>query len=179
MIAQRLTLLLSALALAGCGERLPRNEAGGGSTTPPYVRAEENSLLGEASQPVRVGELGPGFAACPGRGAVRERPGAAAAAIVRAAPFEATREVDRLPAGAEFFICARTHDQRWFGIVYDDSGDGERCNVSAPATRRRAYPGPCDSGWVASAQVRLISGVPHQLPPVAENRQVPPPAPTP
>jgi len=174
MTAQRALLLL--LALSACGERVARNETGG-ATTPPYVRAETNSLLAEAVQPVRVGELGPNFSACAARGAVRDRPGAASV-VIRAAPFEATREVDRLPAGAEFFVCSRTHDQRWFGIVYDQGGDEMRCNVTAAATRRRAYPGPCDSGWVASAQVRLISGVPHQLPPVAVDAQVPPPAPS-
>ena len=178
MIAQRGLLLLLALVLAGCGERVPQGEAGGGATTPPYVRAETNSLLAEASQPVRVGELGPSFSACAARGATRDRRGPASV-IVRAAPFEATREVDRLPAAAEFFVCSRTHDQRWFGIVYDRTGDGTRCGVDAAATRRRAYPGPCDSGWVASAQVRIISGVAHQLPPAAEAAPVPPPTPTP
>lgn len=177
MIAQRALPLLLVLAVAGCGERVARNEAGG-ATTPPYVRAESNSLLADATQPVRVGELGPGFSACAARGAIRERPGVTSV-IVRAAPFEATREVDRLPAGAEFFVCARTHDQRWFGIVYDEGGDGRRCGVDVAASRRRAYAGPCASGWVASAQVTLVSGVPHQLPPAAENAQVPPPAPAP
>jgi len=178
MIAQRGLLLLLTVAMTGCGERVARNETGGGATTPPYVRAETNMLLAEASQPVRVGELGPSFSACAARGATRDRRGPASV-IVRAAPFEATREVDRLPAGAEFFVCSRTHDQRWFGIVYDQTGDGTRCGVDAAATRRRAYPGPCDSGWVASAQLRLISGVPHQLPPAAESAQVPPPNPAP
>ena len=178
MIAQR-ALLLLALAASACGERVARNEAGGGATTPPYVRAEEDSsLLREAVLPVRIGELGPGFAACAARGATRDRAGATPIAV-RAAPFEATRVIDRLPAGAEFFICARTHDQRWFGIVYDEGGAAsERCGVSTPASRRGEYRGACASGWVASAAVRLVSGVPHQLPP-ADNGPVPPPAPTP
>ena len=34
--------------LAGCGERIGRNESGGGSQTPPYVRPQEDpSLLGK------------------------------------------------------------------------------------------------------------------------------------
>lgn len=176
MIAQRALLLL--LALSACGERAAHNEAGG-ATTPPYVRAESDPpLLREASVPVRVGELGPGFAACNARGATRDRTGATPVAV-RAAPFEATRVGDRLAPDAEFFICARTHDQRWFGIVYDEGGQaGESCGVSAPVSRRGDYRGPCASGWVASAQIRLISGVPHQLPP-GENPVVPPPAPSP
>ena len=155
-------------ALAGCGERLGRNESGGGSTTPPLVRADEDpSLLGNAAVPIRVGELGPGFAACGGRGATRDRPGAPSVPV-RAAPYEANRQIDSLSAGAEFFICARTHDQHWFGIVYPRAGQSvEACGVGGPVAQRDDYDGPCGSGWVSSALVRLISGVPHQLPPSA------------
>lgn len=167
MHAQRGLLVLMAL-LAGCCERVGRNEAGGGSTTPPLVRAEDDtSLLGNATVPVRVGELGQGFAACGGRGATRDRPGAPSVPV-RGAPFEANHEIDRLNGGTEFFICARTHDQRWFGIVYDRSGgDGSRCGVAGPVARRADYAGPCASGWVPSSLVRLVSGVPHELPPSA------------
>lgn len=166
MRAQR-GLLILAMLLAGCGERIGRNESGGGSRTPPYARSQEDpSLLVNATQPVRVGELGQSFAACAARGATRDRPGEAAAVPVRSAPFEANREIDGVPAGTEFFICSRTHDQRWFGIVYPRSGQTlANCGVAAPATRRGEYEGPCASGWVASARVRLVSGVPHQLPP--------------
>lgn len=155
-----LTLIL---LLAACGERAA-DPGGQGSTTPPYVRVEENgSALRETVTPVRIGEAGANFAACTARGAVRERSGADAVPV-RTAPFDANEEVDFLEAGAEFFICARTHDQRWFGIVYDSGGEAAaRCGVSAPVPSRRSYGGPCASGWVSSARVRLISGVPHQL----------------
>jgi hypothetical protein len=163
----QLALPLLALLAAGCGDRVPRNQASGGSTTPPYVRDQDDpSLLGNAQVAVRVGELGQGFAACAARGATRDRPGEAATVPVRAAPYDANREVDRLPAGAEFFICSRTHDQRWFGIVYPRGPQTlAACGVAAPVARRSDYEGPCASGWVSSAQVRLVSGVPHQLPP--------------
>jgi hypothetical protein len=162
----QLALLSLALIAAGCGDRLPRDDAGGGSTTPPYVRAEDDpSLLGNATVPIRVGEQGQGFAACSARGATRDRP-AEGTVPVRAAPFEANHQIDRLAAGTEFFICSRTHDQRWFGIVYPRGAQAvEACGVAAPVARRADYGGPCASGWVASAQVRLVSGVPHQLPP--------------
>lgn len=161
----QLALLTLAVLAAGCGDRVPRNEAGG-STTPPYVREEDDpSLLGNAVTPVRVGEQGQGFAACNARGATRDRP-AEATVAVRGAPFDANREIDRLAAGSEFFICSRTHDQRWFGIVYPRGPQAaDACGVAAPVARRADYDGPCASGWVASAQVRLVSGVPHQLPP--------------
>jgi hypothetical protein len=160
-------VLLPIALLAGCGDRLSRNETGGGSTTPPISRAQEDpSLLGNATVPVRVGELGQGFAACNARGATRDRPADAAMVPVRGAPFDANHEIDRLAAGTEFFICSRTHDQRWFGIVYPRAGQTiESCGVAAPAAGRGDYDGPCAAGWVASARVRLVSGVPHQLPP--------------
>jgi len=156
--------LLLTLALAGCGQPAPGGNGSAGSTTPRYERAKSgNSLLGEATVPVRVGELGPSFAACAGRGASRD-PAGAEPVPVRAAPFDEAAEIDRLPRGASFFICQRTHDQRWSGIVYDEGGTAsERCGVTAPVPERRNYAGPCAAGWVPTARVRLVSGVPHRL----------------
>ena len=72
------------------------NEAGDGSTTPPYVRAESDpSLLTNLVQPVRVGEQGPNFAACSGRGATRDRANAGPVPV-RAAPFDQAAEIDQL-----------------------------------------------------------------------------------
>lgn len=162
----RAALLSLPLLLAGCGgERAPRGNRVEGSTTPPYVREESDpTLLNAAEMPVRIGEQGPSFAGCGGRGATRDAAGAAPVPV-RAAPFEAAAQIDRLPAGATFFICQRTFDQRWSGIVYDEGGAAaERCGVSAPAPERRDYAGPCAAGWVPTARVRLVSGVPHQLP---------------
>lgn len=161
-------IVITLLALTACGQSVPAGNVSGGSTTPHYEREQsEPSRLGVAVVPVPVGELGPRFAACGGRGASRD-PAGAEPAPVRAAPFEEAEVIDRLPAGASFFICARSHDQRWSGIVYDEDGAAsERCGVSAPATRRGHYSGPCAAGWVASARVRLVSGEPHQLPPAA------------
>ena len=165
-------LTIAALLLAGCGERVPRDQAGGGSTTPPIARADDDpSVLGNTVQPVRIGELGPSFDACAARGATRDR---AVPVAVRAAPFERGEAIDRLGQGAEFFICSRTHDQRWFGIVYDAGGRADpRCGVDRPTAQRRPYQGPCAAGWVQSAMVALISGEPHQLSESASNASVP------
>ncbi len=162
MKAQRV-LTIAALLLAGCGERMPRDQAGGGSTTPPIARGDDDpSVLGNTVQPVRIGELGPSFDACAARGATRDR---AVPVPVRAAPVDRGAAIDRLGEGAVFYICSRTLDQRWFGIVYDE---GERaselCGVDRPTPQRRPYQGPCAAGWVPSAMVALISGEPHQVP---------------
>jgi len=171
-VKARAALLLVLILLAGCGERAANEQGVEGSTTPPYVRDDSDpSLLNETIVPVRIGELGPNFAACNARGATRDR-GASAPVPVRAAPFEQAGEIARLELGSDFFICARTQDQRWFGIVYDEGGHAtERCGVDGPAAVRRDYLGPCAAGWVPAARVRLVSGVPHELPvPVAPAR---------
>lgn len=161
--------LVSLLFVAGCYDQ-PVTE-GYGSTTPRIERpTKDNSNLGEAVAPVRIGELGPNFAACNAQGEVRER--AADGPIpVRAAPFEQGQQKGQIGPGSTFFICSRSLDQRWFGVVYDTSGTASRsCGVSTPISGRRDYSGPCDSGWVASVQVRLISGV--QAPPVQASENV-------
>jgi hypothetical protein len=157
------------LPLAGCNDQPVAQDYG--STTPRIERpTQDNSKLGETVVAVRIGELGPNFAACNSQGEVRE--GATDGQLpVRAAPFEQAQEKGQLGAGATFFICSRSLDQRWFGVVYETGGKaGRGCGVSTPISGRRDYAGPCDSGWVTSAQVRLISGV--QTPPVQASENV-------
>ncbi|MBC7985449.1 MAG: hypothetical protein H7X93_02075, partial [Sphingomonadaceae bacterium] len=77
---------------------------------------------------------------------------------VRAAPFANARQSDALDNGDAVFLCARSHDQDWFGVVYDEAGEiTGACGVSEPVPSRRAYDGPCRSGWVPSAFVRLTA----------------------
>lgn len=155
---KRRACLLIALPLVGCQDQPTGNSFG--STTPRLERVQpDGDMLADTVNPVRVGELGPNFAACNARGEVRER--AADGPIpVRAAPFEQARQTSQLPQGSTFFICTRTHDQRWLGVVFDGAGQASRsCGVSAPVPQGRDYEGPCESGWVASAQVRLVASV--------------------
>lgn len=169
MKAMRRLFLLPVLLLAACEE--PPIANGYGSTTPRYERPiESKSNLDKAVVAVRIGELGRNFAACNAQGEVRER-ATRGAMPVRAAPFDQAQQKGQLPPGSTFFICSRSIDQRWFGIVYDAAGKaGANCGVSSPVGDRRDYEGPCDSGWVASAQVRLISGA--QTPPVQASENV-------
>ena len=158
-MTHRLLPLAIPLLLLGCQDR-PTGNTSYGSTTPRYERSQaDGNLLTGSVTPVRIGELGSNFAACNAQGEVRER-AAAGAMPVRAAPFEPARQTRQLAAGSTFFICSRSLDQRWFGIVFDNAGQANRsCGVSAPIASRRDYEGPCESGWVSSSQVRLISGV--------------------
>jgi hypothetical protein len=170
----RIKTLLAALAAAaaGCSQSSQPSEAGEGSTTPTYERAEGNSRLGEAVVPVRIGEFGPNFAACHTRGTTRNlREGNSLPVL--AAHYEAAGQVGELQTGANFFVCSRSHDQRWYGIVYDEGGrTTERCGLNSPVASRRDYEGPCQTGWVPSSYVRLVSGIQQQ-------QQEPAPSPAP
>jgi len=146
--------LLLALCVAGCGES--ENDAQVADALRP-ANAERAPDRADA-MPVRIGEMGPNFDACGGVGTTRRlSPGSALP--VRAAPFEAAAETGAIAADGRFFVCTRSHDQRWLGVVWDQSGMlGEGCGVSSPIAARRLYEGPCRSGWVASALVKLVAG---------------------
>lgn len=162
----RRALLLLLLSLAGCGQSAPvGNRAAANEEAPDVVKPEP--------VPVRVGELGPSFIACPAGGTTRHV-AAGESLPVRAAPFDNAAEVASLPSGARFFVCTRTLDQKWFGIVFEPGGGlAARCGVSGPAPARRSYSGPCGSGWVASASVKLTAEEGEEAPPVA-NQAAPP-----
>ena len=107
--------------------------------------------------PVRIGELGPNFAACAAAGTPRHTD--VSGLLVRAAPFEAAAQAGRIAPGTRFFLCSRTHDQRWLGIVWEEGGTlSPACGVSQPVTDRQPYAGPCRSGWVPSAFVKAVAG---------------------
>jgi hypothetical protein len=150
-----LTALLAALALPACGE--PVRDDHYANQAAPADRPASAPV--QQKRAVRIGELGPSFDACAAAGTTRNlNPGEALP--VRAAPFDSAEETGAIPAGKRFYVCTRSHDQKWLGIVYEENGTlAESCGVSSPSTRRRDYEGPCRSGWVASAFVRLVAGV--------------------
>ena len=153
----RLALCLLPVLLAGCGESVRDDHFANDAREVEAPRAEPPPVQTEAV-PVRIGELGASFEACNGAGTTRNL-GEGGVLPVRAAPFETAAETGAIGAGARFFVCTRSHDQRWMGVVYDQSGKlAARCGVSEPVTSRRPYDGPCQSGWVASAFVKLVAG---------------------
>jgi hypothetical protein len=142
------------LALAGCGEAVRDDHFAND------VRAErvEPAPVQPGAVAVRVGELGPSFAACGAAGTTRNL-APDDRLPVRTAPFDTSADSGTIPAGARFFICSRSHDQRWLGVVYEEAGTmSPACGVSRPVASRRGYEGPCRSGWVSSAFVKQIAG---------------------
>lgn len=68
---------------------------------------------------------------------------------VRAAPNVRARELDRVGPIQRIHFCEYTRDERWVGIVYPHrETPDEDCGLDVPARPRRAYAGPCLSGWV-------------------------------
>ena len=152
----RRALLLLTLSLAGCGEAVKDDHFAN------EIKADtaEQAPAKPGIVPVRIGELGPNFNACNAAGTTRKIDAAGGELLqIRTAPFEVAEEAGSLPAGGRFFICSRSHDQRWIGIVYTEAGDlSHACGVSRPVVSRRPYEGPCRSGWVSSAFVKQIAG---------------------
>jgi hypothetical protein len=146
--------ILLVLALAGCGEAVRDDHFAN------EVRTErvEPAPVQPGAVAVRIGELGPNFAACGAAGTTRHL-APDDRLPVRIAPFDTSADSGTIPAGARFFICSRSHDQRWLGVVYEEAGTlSPACGVSRPAASRRGYEGPCRSGWVSSAFVKQIAG---------------------
>ncbi len=148
-------LILLCLALSACGEpAVVANRA----AMENEADAADAAVVTPQSRPVRIGEHGANFRACSAAGTTRGLK-AGEALPVRSAPFENAVETGSVASAARMFVCTRSLDQKWFGIVYDEGGTlAERCGVSEPVTRRRDYGGPCRSGWVQSAFVKLIAG---------------------
>mgnify|MGYP004499624103 CR=1 FL=1 len=169
MQVMRCALLFLPLLLAGCGEAIRDDHF----TNDVAEERAAPSLPQMPPQAVRVGELGPSFPACNAVGTTRNV-AAGAALPVHAAPFDNAAETGGVPAGTRFFICSRSIDQKWFGIVYDDAGASRACGVSQPLPRRRDYDGPCRSGWVASPLVKFVSGMDA---PAVDSAPAPAPAP--
>jgi hypothetical protein len=151
--AMKRAFLFLILALAGCGEAVKDDHFAA-----EVQKERDASPIVPGAVAVRIGELGPSFQACGAAGTTRHL-ASGEQLPVRAAPFDASAEAGQLAAGAQFFICTRSHDQRWMGIVYDESGTlSPACGVSSPVPGRRDYEGPCRSGWISSAFVKLIAG---------------------
>lgn len=150
------------LLLAACSksddilEELPdSSRAGAARDVAPGSRAD-----GPTGRPVTIGEDGPRLDACGALGQVTRSGGAGLA--LHAAPFADAKELGRLADGRRAYICTRSLDQKWLGVVVPpDVAGGEAaadCGVASPVDRKQPYDGPCASGWVSSTYVRLIGG---------------------
>lgn len=151
-------LLPLLLALAACSkgesmlEELPNSSMAGAQRDDP----SENRMEAGESRAVTIGEDGPRLDACGATGQV-VRVGTRGLAL-RAAPFASAPATAQLAEASRMHVCTRSIDQKWLGVVVPGEGEAVDCGVSEPVDRKQPYDGPCQSGWVSSASVRLIAG---------------------
>lgn len=166
------------LTTVGCADPEPaqKREPGGVQAGQRLDAAEPSP----SARAVNIGEGGPRFAACQGRGRVGNMRGGALP--VRDAPFDDAKQIGALAEDAHVFICTRSLDQQWLGVVVagEDGAkpaaisstpaagtepsdaaptpaSGVDCGVTAPVRNKRPYSGPCQSGWVESTFVAVVA----------------------
>jgi hypothetical protein len=162
----RITLCLL-LILAGCSDsrdvmdELPNSSIAGAARE----NMSETRMEAPLARPVIIGEDGPRMDACGGVGMVMR-----GTLQLRAAPFNDARTLDTLAEGERMYICTRSLDQRWLGVVLPPRASAKAatgnaveaapvdCGVTSPVDRKQAYDGACTNGWVSSARVRLVAG---------------------
>ena len=150
-IVPTLLLALSIPGLAGCAQR----------DAPVTDSVDDNqqgpTALTPGTRAVTIGEGGAGLAACIARGRITNlSPDSQPYLPVRAAPFAEALEVAQLHNGAHLFVCTRSIDQGWRGVILppEDQPDAD-CGVRAPVAAVQPYRGPCRQGWVPAAFVEM------------------------
>lgn len=173
-------LILPLLALSACSrssdvyEELPNSSLAGA----PRDDVPESRMDAPIARPVTIGEDGPQFPACGTKGIaiIMDDPHIAddeTYAELRAAPFAEAKSIGRLSPNTSLYVCTRTLDQKWLGVVLQPTGrmgmdivqvdertglpKPETCGVSRSVDKKRPYDGPCISGWVLSAYIRLVA----------------------
>lgn len=170
--------LAIAFALTGCADPEPaQKREPGGVQAGARIDAAQPSPTARA---VNIGEGGTRFAACQGRGRVGNLRGGTLP--LRDAPFDDAKQIGELTEDTHVFICTRSLDQQWLGVVVA-SEDGMKpvdapiaagesaepapdaaapasridCGVTAPVRGKRPYAGPCQSGWVENTFVAVVA----------------------
>lgn len=146
------SLLAFALLLSACSREAA-------FSNDPSLYQSNSASLTPGVQAVRVGDGGPSYPACASTGlVVNVSPEGEAYLPVRAAPFAEADEVAKLGNGAKIFLCQRSIDQRWQGVVVPPvAAPASDCGVATAVASPRAYAGPCRSGWVLSGFVRPVA----------------------
>lgn len=137
--------------VSGCAQRNI------GDTPASTDAGNSSAVLTPGTRAVTIGEGGPGLAACGTRARiVNLSPSEQPYLPVRAAPFADAKEVGQLHNGAQVFVCTRSIDQAWRGVVIPPADHPEAdCGVTSAVASSHAYDGPCQSGWISSAFLEL------------------------
>jgi hypothetical protein len=97
--------------------------------------------------PVNIGDV-PELDACVSWGVVT-----AAKLTVRGGPGTKYPAIDTVSGLQGLNLCDARGD--WIGVVYSPGAGPADCGVAMKLPARQAYAGPCRSGWVHKAHVRV------------------------
>lgn len=166
-----LSVALVPMLLTGCADPEPTHKREpGGQAAGERLESSENS---PTARPVTIGEGGARFAACQGRGRVGGLRGNLLP--LREAPFDSAKAIGALSNDTDLYICTRSLDQQWLGVVIgaadtvppenpptvsDDAPVAAPmvdCGVTSPVRSERPYDGPCLSGWVENTFVVSVA----------------------
>lgn len=95
------------------------------------------------------------------------RPSTTSKVAVRSGPGDAYTVVDSLAPQQRFASCdgraGATEGDGWTGIIYRQGSPSDEfpdCGawLSSPVPEKRAYTGPCRSGWIRERDVELLAG---------------------
>ena len=151
VIAKLVLAPLAIVSLTACGDA----EGPTGS----YGASEDASLVrnGPSERAVQIGFDGPRFDACASFARVTNLSADGEGLAVLAAPAGSAEVIDRIGAGRGVSMCQKVGD--WVGVVYaPDADDPIDCGTGSPVPTRRAYDGPCRSGWVDEDFLKLVAG---------------------
>lgn len=126
----------------------------------PSRDSAEAPVLASLLQPVMVGLNGSNLDAC---GSNARVVGLSAEGdnflAVKSAPRLDARRIDKLGPAFELYVCERSKDGKWLGVVYEPDGEtSANCGVTSPVSTPRPYSGRCQSGWVYSKYVEIYAG---------------------
>ncbi|MGE0632835.1 MAG: hypothetical protein AB7O96_10520 [Pseudobdellovibrionaceae bacterium] len=76
---------------------------------------------------------------------------------VKDAPNLKALRTDKLLQNKKIWICEESKDGKWFGIVYP-AKDDQDCGVTKVVEIKKAYDGPCKSGWVNKKYITIVAG---------------------
>jgi hypothetical protein len=74
---------------------------------------------------------------------------------VRAGPGTHYAMMDRIGNRQQLALCDA--NGQWWGVVYSRE-PGQHCGIGSPQAERKAYAGPCSTGWVHRRHVRVEAG---------------------
>ena len=147
MLKPVIAIAFLSVAVSACTEatRVEDDPLASQATSDNPTGRTERPAIDPAEKPIRIGLGGPRFDACQAVGRVQGLRGRQL--DVRISHFDSAKSKGQISEGQQVWICTRSHDQQWLGIVYDDGapaadegseeGEGEAAGQRSRKRSRR------------------------------------------